>query len=81
MLVCFFACDKDDDTNPDDKEVNNNGVLISYVNEGKGKPTLLFVHGWCGSLNYWTAQIEAFKTNYNVVAVDLPGYGNLVTIE
>ncbi len=42
---------------------------------GKGSPTLLFVHGFCCSLDDWKAQIEALSPMFKCVALDLPGHG------
>ncbi|TAF78869.1 MAG: alpha/beta hydrolase [Sphingobacteriales bacterium] len=35
-----------------------------------------FVHGAGGSYNTWFKQIKAFKTNFNVLLLDLRGHGN-----
>ncbi|MFD0999132.1 alpha/beta fold hydrolase [Ohtaekwangia kribbensis] len=52
-----------------------NETVIDYVQAGDGEITLLFVHGAFINKEYWREQIEYFKTNYSVVAVDLPGHG------
>ncbi|MEM0998377.1 MAG: alpha/beta hydrolase [Bacteroidota bacterium] len=50
-------------------------LRLQYVDHGSGPRTLLFLHGWCINLSYWQAQIDHFRTDYRVVAVDLPGFG------
>jgi len=46
-----------------------------YVSDiGKGFP-LVLVHGFLGSSQMWKLQIEYFKKNYRVIAIDLPGFG------
>lgn len=40
----------------------------------KGAPTLLFVHGFRSSSNFWLAYLQSFP-DYNIVMVDLPGHG------
>ena len=46
-----------------------------YVKDiGKGFP-LVLVHGFLGSSQMWELQIEYFKKNYRVIAIDLPGFG------
>ena len=46
-----------------------------YVSEtGKGFP-LVLVHGFLGSSEMWMPQIEYFKSNFNVITIDLPGFG------
>lgn len=52
-----------------------NSTNIRYIDEGKGKTTLLFVHGWCINKTYWQAQVDFFKGNYRCVAIDIPGFG------
>jgi sigma-B regulation protein RsbQ len=50
-------------------------VKIAYHSAGKGDTTLLFVHGAFIDMNYWSAQIDYFKTHYRVITIDLPGHG------
>ncbi|PLX19656.1 MAG: alpha/beta hydrolase [Salinivirgaceae bacterium] len=46
-----------------------------YVDEGQGKETIIFVHGLGTYLRAWEKNIEELKSDYRVIAVDLPGYG------
>ena len=39
------------------------------------KPTLVFLHGFLGSANDWSALIELLP-DYNCIAFDLPGHGH-----
>ena len=55
--------------------VKINDVPIVYDQCGNGDTTLLFVHGWCINKDYWDAQSEYFCKKYNVVTLDLPGFG------
>jgi len=61
------------------KEVMNtierNKVKIAYHLEGDGNITLFFVHGAFINRKYWSEQIEFFKKDYTVLALDLPGHG------
>jgi pimeloyl-ACP methyl ester carboxylesterase len=50
-------------------------VEINYFHQGQGDTTLLFLHGWCIDATYWKNQVEYFSKNYNVYAIDLPGFG------
>jgi pimeloyl-ACP methyl ester carboxylesterase len=50
-------------------------VEINYFQLGQGDTTLLFLHGWCINGTYWKNQAEYFAKNYNVCAIDLPGFG------
>lgn len=55
-------------TNLDDLE-------ISYVKEGTGEKTLLFVHGLSSNSDAWSKNIEVLRNDYTCIALDLPGYG------
>ncbi|MCP4104900.1 MAG: alpha/beta hydrolase [Desulfobacteraceae bacterium] len=50
-------------------------IDIHYKLNGKGKETILFIHGWSCDNSFWRFQISAFADNYRVIAVDLPGHG------
>lgn len=51
------------------------GVRISFDNVGKGEPALILVHGWSNNKSIWDAQVAHFSAEYQVIAVDLPGFG------
>lgn len=53
------------------KTTNSN---IAYIEEGQGE-VLLFIHGFCGSSEYWNEVIHELSTDYRVIAIDLPGHG------
>lgn len=36
----------------------------------------MFLHGWCINKSYWENQVDAFKSGYTIVTVDLPGFGD-----
>jgi pimeloyl-ACP methyl ester carboxylesterase len=54
---------------------STDGVPIHYEDHGKGSLTLVFVHGWCCDLSYWSKQLGYFGKKYRVVALDLAGHG------
>lgn len=56
----------------------NNKVKINYLQSGSGDTTLLFLHGWCINSGYWKNQITHFSNDYNVYAMDLPGFGKSI---
>ena len=56
-------------------KIRDNQVDINYYQQGQGPTTILFLHGWCIDGSYWEKQIEYFSANYNVYAIDLPGFG------
>lgn len=55
--------------------IRDNQVEINYFQQGQGDTTVLFLHGWCIDGTYWKEQVEYFSKNYNVYAIDLPGFG------
>ncbi len=55
--------------------IRDKQVEINYFQQGQGDTTVLFLHGWCIDGTYWKNQLEFFSKNYNVYAIDLPGFG------
>jgi pimeloyl-ACP methyl ester carboxylesterase len=51
------------------------GIRIHSETRGKGKATLIFVHGWTCDSSSWEAQVPAFAGTYRVITLDLPGHG------
>ncbi|MCU0448088.1 MAG: alpha/beta hydrolase [Microscillaceae bacterium] len=52
-----------------------NNLEIAYLDEGKGKQTLVFVHGLGSYLPAWQKNIQVLKQQFRCIALDLPGYG------
>lgn len=48
---------------------------ISYVDEGSGETTLLFIHGLANYALGWKKNIDALKNHCRCIAIDLPGNG------
>ena len=53
----------------------NGGIKLAYVDEGKGKETILMIHGLGSYLPAWKKNISELSKYYRVIAIDLPGYG------
>ena len=53
----------------------SDGNELAYVDEGKGKETIIFIHGLGSYLPAWKKNISVLKDDYRCIAVDLPGYG------
>lgn len=53
----------------------NGGIKLAYVDEGKGKETILMIHGLGSYLPAWKKNIGDLSKDFRVIAVDLPGYG------
>ena len=47
---------------------------IRYVRKGQG-PTLVLVHGLASSIYTWSEVIEPLSRSFDVIALDLPGFG------
>lgn len=50
---------------------------MGCIRVGQGQ-TLVLVHGFLSGLHYWDKQIEKLSTHFDVIAMDLPGYGGEV---
>ena len=51
------------------------GVRLRYVRKGNGPPVLL-LHGITSSLYTWKDVLPALAAHHDVIAVDLPGFGD-----
>lgn len=52
-----------------------NDLEIHYTEEGSGSETIIMVHGFGGSHKNFTFLSDLLKTNYRVIAIDLPAFG------
>jgi pimeloyl-ACP methyl ester carboxylesterase len=50
-------------------------VHIEYRVLGHGEPAVILIHGWACDANYWNEQLDALKSRYTVVAVNIAGHG------
>jgi pimeloyl-ACP methyl ester carboxylesterase len=51
------------------------GLRVRYVRKGEGAPVVL-VHGIASSLYTWKDVLPALATGHDVIAMDLPGFGD-----
>jgi len=51
------------------------GVEIVYSIQGKGKPSVIFIHGGFADRSFWRNQVKPFSKKYSVIALDLAGHG------
>ena len=49
--------------------------LIQYTRTGKGRPPIVFVHGFGCARSDWDNQVAHFQPSHETVAVDLGGHG------
>ena len=52
-----------------------NQALLKYTRNGQGYP-LILQHGYFGGADMWQAQIDHFKSRYDVIAPNLAGFGD-----
>ena len=71
LYLLIYSCKKE----ADNVVISSDGVEISFDQQGKGEPALVFVHGWANNRSVWNAQMAHFSEKYKVIAVDLPGFG------
>jgi len=71
FVLFGYSCTK----KPDNVAISSDGVKISFDQQGKGEPVIIFVHGWSNNKSVWDAQMAHFSEKYRVIAVDLPGFG------
>ena len=57
------------------KAISADGVEIVYTKQGKGEPTVIFIHGGFADRSYWSNQMNPFSKKYQVIALDLAGHG------
>ena len=51
------------------------GVSISYERHEGGSPTVIFIHGWGNDRSVWKNQLDYFSSQFDVIGIDLPGFG------
>jgi len=72
LSLMISACAKE----ADNVVTSSDGVEIRFDRQGNGSPTLVFVHGWANNRSIWEAQLAHFSEKYEVVNIDLPGFGD-----
>lgn len=75
LIISCGEANQNDTADNSEIQVNNNGVFISHNQCGTGDTAILFVHGWCINQSYWANQFEALCRDYNLISIDLPGFG------
>lgn len=59
------------------KQLRVNGVRWDYVTMGKGRSTILFLHGMAGACDIWWQQLMAMQDRYRVISVTYPAVHDL----
>lgn len=50
-------------------------ITASGLSEPSGKPVLVFIHGWGGSLRYWESTAIALSDQFDCLLYDMRGFG------
>ncbi len=53
-----------------------NRISLNFIETGKGKITLVFLHYFGGSSRSWSGVIAALEKSFHCVAIDLRGFGD-----
>lgn len=77
VVATIFACASQQDQRQDvlSTALSADGSPISFGVQGKGEPTIVFVHCWTCDHQFWNHQIEYFSKKHKVVWLDLAGHG------
>lgn len=51
------------------------GLNVHWASTGKGKTTVVLVHGWTADSSTWRHQVPVLAKHYRVITLDLPGHG------
>ena len=59
----------------------DDGAELFFEFEGteRGKPPLIFIHGWCGNLRHWDHQVRYFRDSHRILRLDRRGNGRSTT--
>ena len=71
LMIMLLGCE----SQKENFAISDDGVKIAYDSQGKGKPALVFIHGWTNPRTIWKEQVEHFSASYQSVAIDLAGSG------
>ncbi|MEM8750146.1 MAG: alpha/beta hydrolase [Pseudomonadota bacterium] len=55
-------------------------MTLTHIRAGAGLPFVM-VHGYLAGAGIWRDQIDHFRTSHDVIAVDLPGFGQSVDVQ
>lgn len=75
LLVFPVACSEKQPAGPESRFADHSGSLVHYVHYPGDGPALVLVHGWACDGEFWRKQVEAFRGEYELLVVDMPGHG------
>ena len=53
-----------------------NGLEVNYIDYGTGNNTLVLLHGWGQNIEMMKPIGDRLASNYRIIIIDLPGFGN-----
>ncbi|MCF8033059.1 MAG: alpha/beta hydrolase [Desulfarculaceae bacterium] len=51
------------------------GHKVFYIDQGKGQPAMVLIHGWIGNHKFWKDMIPGLAKGHRVIALDMIGHG------
>jgi len=77
LLIVITNCstDKKEPITSKSGSLRYGNVDLKYNICGSADNTVLFLHGWAINKSFWQHQVDQFCNDYNVITVDLPGFG------
>ncbi len=73
LIVTFLISGCETESGP--KVTAPDGVALRFDQVGEGETSIVLVHDWASDRRIWQAQVEFLSKNYQVINVDLPGFG------
>ena len=71
ITFIFIGCKGE----PENVAISSDGVKIVFNQQGKGKPAIIFVHGWTNPKEILDDPGAHFSQKYRAIAIDLAGSG------
>lgn len=56
-------------------ELTVSGARLEYIDEGRGDPPFVFIHGWACDLRVWAQQAADLRRDHRCISVNLRGRG------
>lgn len=79
IIITFLllsGCANNEPSLRHDTALSFDSERVAYDVLGKGKTTLIFIHGWSCDGRYWQEQTSVFAKDYQVITIDLAGHGH-----
>ena len=71
LTFIFYGCKSE----PGNFTTSSDNVKIVFNQQGKGKPAIIFIHGWTNPKEILDDPVDHFSEKYRAIAVDLAGSG------